>query len=104
MRTRVLLDINEVRSVRSAMRAAGVVGPEMARPASDLPEIVRWDLDRFVEAGLIREGPAGTYYLNEAQASAVIRLQILKAVVFWFIVVIIPVIVLELTNSLPATR
>jgi hypothetical protein len=81
------------------MREAGVIGPEMACPVSELPEIVRSDLDRYVDAEIIREGASGTFYLHEGQASALLRQQILKAVVFWFLVIIIPVVILQLSNS-----
>jgi hypothetical protein len=51
-----------------------------------------------VDAKIIREGPAGTYYLHEASASALFRVQVLKAVVFWFLVIIVPVAILQLSN------
>ena len=79
------------------MRDIGAVGPGMARQAGDLPEIVRESLGRFVDAGFIREGPAGTFYLDEARASVAIRIQWLKTIVFWFLVIIIPVIILQLS-------
>lgn len=96
------IDIGEVLAVRKAMRTAGATGPAMARPASDLPEIVRSNLDRFVDAGLIREGLSGTFYLHEGRASALLRVHILKTVTFWFLVIMIPVVILQLSNMRPS--
>ena len=84
------------------MRNLRATGPELARPASDLPDEVRSELGRYVDAGFIREGPAGTFYLHENRASALLRNQILKTVIFWFLVILIPVVILQVSNSLPA--
>jgi hypothetical protein len=84
------------------MRDAGATGPATARVATELPDVVQEDLDRFLDAEIIREGAAGTYYLDEATASAVRRIQLLKAVIFWFLVVLMPVAILQLSNLLSA--
>jgi hypothetical protein len=89
---------SEIQSVRRAMRDLGAIDPGSARMASELPEAVQRELGQFVDSKIIREGPAGTYYLHEASASAVFRVQILKAAVFWFLVIIIPVAILQLSN------
>ena len=54
-----------------------------------------------MDSKIIREGPSGTYYLHEASASAAFRVQVLKAVVFWFLVIIVPVAILQLSNMRP---
>jgi hypothetical protein len=56
----------------------------------------------YVDAGFVREGPAGTFYLHEARASTIMRGLIVKTVVFWFLVIIVPVIILQISNSRPA--
>jgi hypothetical protein len=96
------MNFSEIQSVRKAMRDIGAIDQSSARVASDLPVAVQQELGRFVDAEIIREGPAGTYYLHEASASAAFRVQVLKAVVFWFLVIIIPVALLQLTNMRPA--
>ena len=95
------INFSEVQGVRRTMRAIGAIDPGTARQASELPEAVRRDLGRFLDSKIIREGPAGTYYLHEATASAAFRMQVLKAVVFWFLVIIIPVAILQLSNMQP---
>jgi len=95
----VPINFSEIRGVRGAMRGLGAIDPSSARLASELPEAVQQELGRFVDSKIIREGPAGTYYLDEATTSAVFRVQILKAVVFWFLVIIIPVAILQLSNT-----
>jgi hypothetical protein len=96
------INLSEIHRVRRAMRNLGAVDPGSARQASELPEAVRSELGRFVDSRIIREGPAGTYYLHEATASAVFRVQVLKVVVFWFLVIMIPVALLQLSNVRPA--
>jgi hypothetical protein len=91
-------NFSEIQSVRRAMRALGAIDPSSARVASALPGALQRELGRFVDAKIIREGPAGTYYLHEASASALFRVQVLKAVVFWFLVIIVPVAILQLSN------
>jgi hypothetical protein len=89
----------EIPRFRKDMRDAGAVSPETARPESELPESVRADLDRLMSAGIVREGSFGTYYLHEATASAAMWILLLKAVSFWFLVIIIPVVILQLSRS-----
>ena len=84
------------------MRELGATVPEMARSAADLPDTVRSELGRYVDEGVIREGPAGTFYLDEGRAAAVLRSQIVKTVVFWLVVILLPVVILQLSNSRPA--
>jgi hypothetical protein len=96
------IDFPEIQRVRRAMRDAGATGPATARVATELPDVVQEDLDRFLDAEIIREGAPGTYYLDEATASAVRRIQLLKAAIFWFLVVITPIAILQLSNLLSA--
>ena len=96
------INFSEIQGVRRAMRDLGAMDLGSARLASELPEAVQRELGRFVDSKIIREGPAGTYYLDEATASAVFRVQVLKAVIFWFLVIITPVAILQLSNMRPA--
>jgi hypothetical protein len=83
------------------MRDLGATDPGRGRIATELPDAVQRELGRLVDSRIIREGPTGTYYLHEASASAAFRAQVLKAVVFWFLVIIIPVAILQLSNMRP---
>lgn len=96
------ISTGELIKARKTMRNLGATAPELARPASDLPADVRSELGRYVDAGFIREGPAGTFYLHEGRASTTLRNQILKTVIFWFVVILIPVVILQLSNLRPA--
>lgn len=98
----LMFGTGELLKTRKALRELGATGPELARPASDLPHEVRSELGRYVDAGFIREGPAGTFYLHEGRASTMLRNQILKTVIFWFLVIIVPVVILQLSTSRPA--
>ena len=54
-----IIGTNELLKTRKALRALGATGPDLARPASDLADDIRSELGRYVDAGFIREGPAG---------------------------------------------
>lgn len=96
---RPALGWKEVLALREEMRRIGALSPAMAKREPDLPELVRSDLMRFVELGVIQADPPGAYYLSEARVSSVLRMHVLKAVSFWFLVVIVPVVILQLSNS-----
>ncbi len=80
-----------------AMRRVGAVGAANAIAQADLPRELQDSLQPLVEAGVIREGAPGTYYLHESGRWS--RGRILKAISFWFLVIIIPVIILQLSNG-----
>ena len=92
----------ETRRVVSAMRELGATSPATARPFELLPDDVRTQLERLVQSGLVREGAPGTYYLFQPESLPWTAGRILKAALFWFLVVIIPVVILQLSNSRPA--
>jgi hypothetical protein len=92
----------ETRHVINAMREVGAISPATARPLELLPDDVRIQLDRLVQSGLVREGAPGTYYLFQPESPPWTAGRIVKAAVFWFLVVIIPVVILQISNSLPA--
>lgn len=96
---RPALTWQEILTIRKEMRRAGAVSVASALPESALPDVVRADLERLVETGVIRADVPGAYYLSEARLSALLRAQVLKAATFWFLVIIIPVIILQLSNS-----
>ena len=84
------------------MREVGAISPATARPLTLLPDAVRLQLERLVQSGLVREGAPGTYYLFLPEPEPWTASRIVKAAIFWFLVVIIPVVILQLSNSRPA--
>ena len=84
------------------MRELGATSPATARPFELLPDDVRTQLERLVQSGLVREGAPGTYYLFQPESLPWTAGRILKAALFLFLVVIIPVVILQLSNSRPA--
>lgn len=86
------IGLPETWRLRKAMRGAGALSPETALPAHAFNDILVSDIDPYVDAGILREGATGTFYLDEPTASVVIRRQTVIAVIFWFLVVIIPVL------------
>ena len=89
----------ETRRVSEAMRELGAVSPATARRAFELPEVVRSDLERYVLAGVVREGAPGTYYLFEAKSPPLTLARVAMTVLFWLLVVLVPVAILQLSNS-----
>lgn len=90
----------ERRRVVDAMGSVGAISPATACRASQLPDHVRDNLDYFVTLGVVREGAPGTFYLFEAPPPpAWSRRRIALAVLYWLLVIIIPVLILWLSNS-----
>jgi hypothetical protein len=56
-------------------------------------------LERYVFAGIVREGAPGTYYLFELKKPPLTPARILMAVLFWLLVIGVPVVILQLSNS-----
>lgn len=80
------------------MREVGATSPATARPTAMLPDDVRLSLERYVDAGLVREGAPGTFYLFAPELPPWTRSRALKAIVFWLLVLIIPIVILELSS------
>lgn len=86
--------------VAEAMRAIGAISPATARKASQLPEHVREHLDYYVGLGVVREGAPGTFYLFVAPSPpALSGRRLVLAVVFWLLVVSVPLLILWLSNQ-----
>ena len=83
--------------VIDALRSRGAVSPATARPLSDLGVAADDTWDRLVIEGRVREGPPGQFYLFEhPQRSR--RQRVLGMVVFYAILVLIPIVLMILTN------
>ena len=86
------LALPETWRLRRAMRRIGALSPETALPTDAFNDILVADIDPYLDAGILREGPTGSFYLDEPMASGVIRRQTVIAVIFLFVVVIIPIL------------
>jgi hypothetical protein len=84
--------------VRKAMRAAGAVSPASAVPRDRLPDDVRPELEWFVLHGIVREGAPDTFYLFEPRPPSPLGgVPLLRALLFWLVVLLIPVVIIQLT-------
>lgn len=94
-----LVTVTQQRKVRDAMREVGAVSPATARPARELPPLVRDQLDWWVNAGVVREGAAGTYYYFEPKPLRAVPKAAVRAILFWLLVVLIPVAIIYLSGG-----
>ena len=86
------------------MRAIGANSPASAVPPSRLPDQVRERMDWYVNAGLVREGAPGTFYLYEPVQPRITARMVVPIVLFWILVILIPVAVIQFTGSRAAPR
>jgi hypothetical protein len=98
------LSIFEQRRVRTAMRDAGALSPATAVPREALPSAVLKEFDRYVYAGAIREAAPNTFYFYDAPAPKLSPRRIAWAMLFWLLVIAIPVLVIQFSGSGPPTR
>ncbi|HUQ99864.1 MAG TPA: hypothetical protein VM166_10440 [Gemmatimonadaceae bacterium] len=84
--------------VRAAFRAIGAVSPATAKPRSDLTRSDEAAFDALLRYGIVREGAPGTFYLYEPprRPGYLVRL-----VIFWLIVVILPVAIIQSCPNTP---
>jgi hypothetical protein len=92
-----LPQLREQNDLRAAFRAMGAVSPEKARPARDFPRDSA-AFEQLLRRGAIREATPGTFYLYERPASP---LRTIKLMLFWIIVIILPVAVIQLCARFP---
>ena len=94
----------------------GATAPGGALRLTELPRLSARELDALVEAGLVREAADWTYYVFQSRrppaASSAVRYaygappavgrtfgrRAVRSLVFWIIVILIPVLFLQLTN------
>jgi hypothetical protein len=92
----------QARFARDAMRTIGAVSPATARPWSEIPMPLREDFELYVHAGVIREGSPGTFCLFDHENHHVPRRHVLArivgAILFWILVVLIPVAIISFTG------
>jgi hypothetical protein len=83
--------------LRAAFRVLGAVSPATARAGKDLPrETVAFK--NLLHRGVIREGAPGTFYLYE---SARARGSWVGQVIFWVVIVILPVAFIQFCAKSP---
>ena len=88
--------------------ALGATGPANARPLPDLPVVPRAELDELIERGLVREAADWRYYVYRSRRSVTPMLspskspitpgRLWKTLLFWLIMVLIPIVLLQLTG------
>ena len=86
-----------------ALRKARATSPARACPIREIQVALSPRFDALVHRGIVREASPGTFYLYEAalvtpaaaSAAGPPWRQLLKGVVFWLIVLLIPVILLR---------
>lgn len=95
-----------------AAESMGATAPAAARPLTDLPRLSARELDELVERGLVREAASWSYYVfrsRHGDLTASIpaaplarapwtRERYLRALVFWIVVILIPVLFLQLSR------
>jgi hypothetical protein len=103
----------------TALQTNGATKPEYAQPIDRLPPVQAGELKALVENGIVREASANGYYLFRRQemvqmeparspsfSMRVTRLEspqvsqrLIRTIVFWLLVMLIPIILIQLTGS-----
>jgi hypothetical protein len=101
------------RAFVQAAEALGATAPASARSLTDLPRLSARELDALVDLGLVREAADWTYYVFRSRATsgplapAVVppsrearwsRGRLVRLFVFWLLVILIPVLLLQVTS------
>jgi hypothetical protein len=89
--------------ILAKLRAADAVSPASARSLDDLRCKADASWQSLVDEGRIREGAPGTFYLYERAAPASVagiapRARLAKTLVFWVIIMLIPIVLIELMS------
>jgi hypothetical protein len=87
------------RFARNAMEALGADSPDTAVPLEALPAPILKNLDEYVFSGLIREAGGGKYYLFTMRQLPWTRVRVIKAITFWLLVILIPVLVIQFSGT-----
>ena len=100
------------RAFVEAAAALGATAPAAARPLTELPRLSSRELDDLVDLGLVREASDWRYYVfwpRQRDPAAFVqptspprpvrwdRRRYLLAFLFWLVVVLVPVLLLQLT-------
>jgi hypothetical protein len=76
----------------ASFHALGATSPATARPGKELPVVDAVTFDSLLKRGVIREGAPGTFYLYENSSR---RVGLLKQSLFWFILIIVPMAIMQ---------
>lgn len=86
------------------MRQRGATSPATALRDRDLPRLSRQRFRDLLDRGVLREGTPGTFYLYEHAVPADMAIPrpnalnapaLLKSVLFWLVVILTPVIIIQ---------
>lgn len=93
------------RAFVEAAEALGAIAPASARPLPELPRLSGRELDELVELGLVREAADWRYYVFRSQrvvteppTAAWTRGRLVRTFIFWLIVILIPILLVRLTD------
>jgi hypothetical protein len=93
---------------------AGATSPAGARPLTDFPRLSARELDALVDRGLLREAGDWKYYAFAQRHDALVpatevvatdvpksftAARVVRMLVFWLIVLLIPVLLIQLTRQ-----
>ncbi len=90
-----------------AMRQRGATSPATALHDRDLPRLSREQFRELLDRGVLLEGAPGTFYLYEHAVVASSAPQrprafparaLVKSVLFWLILILIPVIIIQFSK------
>ena len=91
----------------ASMRRLGATSPATACPDRDLPRLTREQFRSLLDRGTLREGAPGTFYLYEHavtstmepyRKSSVTTRGLLVRVLFWLLVILVPVLLIQLSQ------
>jgi hypothetical protein len=90
-----------------SMRQHGATSPATALRDRDLPRVSQERFRDLLDRGILREGAPGTFYLYDhavppstatVRSSAFPARALLKSVLFWLVVILIPVIIIQFSQ------
>ena len=82
----------------AALIAVGAVSPATARALAEFPLVDDSAFDALVRRGVIREAAPGTFYVFRSDAESHDWRRAVKLVLFWLIVLLIPILLIQFSG------
>ena len=82
----------------AALIAVGAVSPGTARARADFPLLDDGVFDALVRQGAIREAAPGTFYVFQPEAQSHDWRRLLKVLLFWLVMLLIPVLLIQFSG------
>ena len=83
--------------VRAAFEARGATSPATSRPLSELARLDPVALADHIDRGVVREGPAGRFYLYQPSPRRGVK-RLAKTLLFWILIMLIPIFLIQLNK------